>query len=251
MNGCSQQPPRPVDYNVVVISVDTLRADHLSCYGYGRETTPNIDLLARQSLRFTNAYTTMPSTLPAHASLMSSLHPKELTLQRNGEKIPLEATLLAEILESRGYRTGAFVSSVVLDKNYHLDQGFQTDDEAGGSGVRPAEETLGKAVAWLNENREGPFFLFLHLDDPHTFYEAPEVYREKFNAPDIPLPPERSFIQNPRLFTPEKIQQSIAGYDAEIAYADWAVGELLKELDRLRLEKNSCCFCFRSRGSLG
>ncbi len=231
--------PQPDKLNLLIISIDTLRADHVSCYGYDEETTPHIDQLAYQGHLFTNAYTTMPTTLPAHASLFTSLYPTQLSTRRNGAKVPAEATTLAEILESSGYATAAFVSATIMDARYGLNQGFHTYDEAMGPGMQIAAKTLAKATAWLMNHRDGPFFLFTHFFDPHTPYYAPEDFRNKFDAPNRETPPEFVFLSNPSQFTPHLVRKVIAAYDAEIAYADWAVGKLISELDRLDLGKHT------------
>ena len=216
LSGCRKQPRQRKDgrANVLLISIDTLRADHVSCYGYKKLTTPHIDRLARQGHRFSNAYTTMPTTLPAHASLLSSLYPSQLSSRRNGEKVPAGATTLPEILQSAGYATAAFVSASVMDARYGLNQGFQTYDDAN---IRPAGKTLVKATKWLKKHSGEPFFLFLHFFDPHTPYHAPESFRTKFDAPNKPFPPASKFVPNPSRFTTGLIRKSIAAYDAEIA----------------------------------
>ncbi len=225
--------------NIIIISIDTLRADHVSCYGYKKNTTPNIDRLAFQGHCFTNAYTTIPTTLPAHASLFSSLYPKQLSAQRNGEKAPEDATTLAEILNSSGYITAAFVSSMVLDRRYGLAQGFKTYDDPGKRDSCDAEETLDKATVWLGNHSKEPFFLFVHFFDPHTPYYAPESFRRQFGAADISAPPAIEFVREPGRFTADVIGNAIAAYDAEIAYADWALGELMSEVQRLGLDENT------------
>lgn len=239
LGGCRKQwwGKRP---NIILIVIDTLRADYVSCYGYKYITTPNIDRLAHQGHRFCNAYTTMPTTLPAHASLLTSLYPTQLSVRRNGEKVPREATTLAKILQTSGYSTAAFVSSYSLHKPYGLNKGFQTYDDTGRRIEQSAARTLSKVTVWLqNHNNTKPFFLFVHFMDPHTFYHAPEVFRKRFGAIDKRLPPERQFVKNPGQFTSELVSKTIAAYDAEIAYADWAVGKLMFELERLGMDKHT------------
>jgi arylsulfatase A-like enzyme len=239
LSGCRKRTPEN-KLNVLCISVDTLRADHTSCYGYKRVTTPNIDQLAGQGHRFSNAYTTMPTTLPAHASLFTSLYPTQLSVRRNGRKVPREVTTLAGIRESSGYSTAAFVSSSVMNARYRLNKGFQTYDDTGKYSEQGATITLNKVKAWLkNYNNTQPFFLFVHLIDPHTFYRALEVFRERFGVIDESLPPERQFVENPDQFTSDLIMRTIAAYDAEIAYADWSVGKLLSGLKGLGMDEDT------------
>lgn len=235
---CAKEPTKQ-KLNLVVISVDTLRADHLSCYGYPKKNTPNIDLLAEKSIRFEYAFTSIPSTLPAHASLFTSLYPHQLASRRNGEVIPKDATLLAEILKEKGYDTGAVVSASVLDGGFGLDQGFMIYDDVSRRKNRTAGETLVQVKAWLDQRSKKPFFLFAHLFDPHTYYDAPKEFYGDFIPGGGRIPPFRSFLKKKQKFNPEKIKDSLAGYDAEIAYADWAVGEILKHLETLKFSHNT------------
>jgi arylsulfatase A-like enzyme len=249
LSSCGKRKRYAKNTNVVFISIDTMRADHISCYGYKKELTPNIDQLAMQAHRFTSAYTTMPTTLPAHASLLSSLYPRQLSVRRNGETVPVEATMLAEVLQAAGYSTAAFVSSVTMNARYGLNQGFQTYDDAGQQGFRPANESLKAAISWLDKHNNEPFFLFLHLYDPHTPYYAPKDFRTRFGAPHRPMPPpEIGIMSNPKMFTAELIRESIAAYDAEIAYADWAVGKFMERLNQLRLDENTIVVLLSDHG---
>lgn len=238
--GWKSQPTKS-RLNVLLISIDTLRADHLSCYGYQRQTSPNIDQLAGEGYRFNNAYTTLPGTLPAHTSLLTSLYPRQFSILVNGEIVPSKVTTLAEILESSGYSTAAFISTSALDARYGLNQGFQVYRGVGDTKLElPATDTVIKAIEWLGGHKDETFFLFVHFFDPHTRYDAPELYRQKFKVANTGEPLEDYiFIQDPSLFTPERVREIIAAYDAEIAYVDWAVGELLKELDKLGLNENT------------
>ena len=113
--------------NVIVITIDTLRADHLGCYGYGEIQTPNIDALARSSARFSHAYTPVPLTLPAHTSLFTGTFPMATGVHDFAvNKVPSSAVTLAEVLRQNGYATGAFIGAPVLDSTYGLNQGFET-----------------------------------------------------------------------------------------------------------------------------
>ena len=250
LSGCGRKPPRGEGPNLLIVSVDTLRADHVSCYGYERETTPNIDRLASQGHRFDSAYTTVPTTLPAHASLFTSLYPSQLSVRRNGEKVPAGVVMLAQILQSSGFTTAGFVSAIPMDARYGLGRGFQTYVDIGGDVRReiPAEETLSKATRWLKRHGNDQFFLFVHFYDPHTWYHAPERFRKKLGAPDEQEPPARQFVPNPEEFTPERIEEIITAYDAEIAYADWAVGELLTQLARVGVEDNTIVVVLSDHG---
>jgi len=204
-------------FNLLLISIDTLRADHLGSYGYVPARTPNLDGLAARGLRFTQATTVVPLTLPAHASLMTGTFPGFNGVRDNGGfYLPDDQVTLAETLRGHGYRTGGFVGSFVLDSRWGIGQGFDRyfDDfdlskyEGIGMDVvqRRGDEVVGEALKWLGEEKEKPFFAWVHLYDPHTPYEAPEAFRVGYPA------------------TPT------GAYDAEIAWTDSLVGRLLERL---------------------
>jgi choline-sulfatase len=204
--------------NVLLISIDTLRADHVGAYGYAAAQTPTLDALARRGLRFTHASTVTPLTLPAHASLMTGSFPAWHGVRDNGGfYLADDQTTLAEVLRDQGYRTGAFVSSFVLDSRWGINQGFDRYfDEFDlsryeGKGLdavqRPGFETVDRALPWLDQEADRPFFAWVHLYDPHTPYAAPEPFRSRF----------------PRTM--------VGAYDAEIASADSQVARLLAALD--------------------
>ncbi len=215
---CSRPPPESVPpESVLLITVDTLRADHLGTYGYALARTPRIDALAADGVRLDDHATSVPITLPAHTSLMTGLWPPAHGVRDNGNfrASPTLATW-AERMKVAGYETHAFVSAAVLDSRYGLDQGFDTydDDLARESAPpmfmipdRPASRTVDRVLSWLDGWREDPvrkpFFVWVHLYDPHQPYEL--VYPWGALAP-----------------TP---------YDGEIAAVDQAVGRLLDGLE--------------------
>jgi arylsulfatase A-like enzyme/Tfp pilus assembly protein PilF len=211
--------PSRVPRNLLLVSIDTLRADHLGCFGYAAAQTPRLDGLARTGLRFARATTVMPLTLPAHSSLMTGTFPAWHGVRDNGGfYLGDDQVTLAETLRDRGFRTGGFVSSFVLDHRWGIAQGFERyfDDfdlekfaDAPGMDViqRPGSETVDQALSWIESESERPFFAWVHLYDPHTPYEAPEPFRSRF----------------PRTM--------IGAYDAEIASADAQVGRLLDALE--------------------
>ena len=181
---------------VILISIDTLRADHLGVYGYQRIPTPNLDAFAEGGTLFPNIECQTPLTLPSHTSLLTSTYPFENGIQENAVRIPPGAVTLASVLKSHGYETAAFVSSVFLEQEMGLDQGFDTYDSPfhfaafspvsgemffGGppniSTVRERREgalTVLAAVRWLTTHKEQPVFVFIHLFDLHTPYTVPE-----------------------------------------------------------------------------
>jgi len=229
--GCGGGARGPAAKNLLVVSIDTLRADHVSCYGYGRETTPNLDALAARSQRFASCWSVLPTTLPAHAAMFTSLHPKLVGALANGFPVAPEAHTLAERLRERGFATGAFVSAVPLHPSFGLDQGFETYDFPEGE-ERTGDVTRARAEAWLAERGEERFFAFVHLFDPHTWYDAPQAERALFGAPKGPLPPERIFLKRPEAFGPAQRAALVDAYDAEIRFADAQLGALLEGLER-------------------
>lgn len=200
--------------NVVLISIDTLRADRLGCYGYGKGASPNIDAIASEGTLYTHAFTPVPLTLPAHTSLLTGLLPTRTGVRDNGFfRAPDSLVLLPEILKQRGLATGAFLSGLPLNRRFGLNQGFdifddrirENDPRAHLYPERTAEETVSHALEWAT-SAKGPYFLFIHLFEPHAPYRA---------SPDHP---------------------TLAPYDAEIAVADDAVGRItafLKQRNQL------------------
>jgi choline-sulfatase len=206
--------------NLLLVSIDTLRADRLGSYGYREAQTPRLDALAHSGLRFAQATTVVPLTLPAHSSLLTGTFPAWHGVRDNGGfYLGEDQTTLAEVLKEKGFRTGGFVGAFVLDRRWGIAQGFdrffdefdlEKYGEAQGLDAiqRPGGEVVDRALEWLGTEREKPFFAWVHLYDPHTPYDAPEPFRARFPA------------------TPS------GAYDAEIAASDAQVGRLLDALDR-------------------
>lgn len=176
---CSQQPKRP---DLILITLDTTRSDALGCYGRSGDPTPNLDALAREGVRFTQARSVAPLTLPSHASMLTGLYPPRHTVRDNGQAVlPQSARTAAECLEDAGYETAAFVSAAVLDEPWGIAQGFQyfdapqdTGDGSAHVGERSGREVIDSALAWLPaRDAKRPLFLWVHLFDPHAPYEPP------------------------------------------------------------------------------
>ena len=208
------QPP------IVLISIDTLRADRLPAYGYDGVETPHIDRLATDGIVFENAVSHIPLTLPSHASLFTGLLPPEHGVRDNvGYALDTGALesgsmpWLPKLLKDRGYATGGAVSTFVLRSKMGLEPGFDFYEDSiefrPGTGLggmqRAGVETLGLAVEWLRGVADDPFFLFFHMYEPHTPYTPPEPFHSRYDDP----------------------------YDGEVATSDQVVGDLLAELDRL------------------
>jgi choline-sulfatase len=200
-------------WNVLLITTDTTRADHLRCYGYDRIETPNLGQLAREGVLFERAYSHVPLTLPAHTSIMTGTVPLHHSVEDNGSyHVPDQLTTLAEALQAKGYRTAAFVSAAVLLKWFNLNQGFDVYDQEGieaqkeGAMLvaeRKGDKTTDAALAWLAGQAGKPFFLWVHYYDPHASYSPPAIFNKLYKNP----------------------------YDGEIAFMDTQIGRLL---DRLR-----------------
>ncbi len=196
--------------NVIFITIDTLRADHLGCYGASQVETPHIDALARAGARFTHAYTPVPITLPAHTAIFTGSYPMATGMHDfSGNRLPANAVTLASVLRDHGYTTAAFVGSAVLDSRFGLNQGFETyfdhfdfsrlDETNLDQMERRGDLVADEAVGWLKLHPRQPFFLWVHLYDPHYPYTPPEPYATHYRA-------------HP--------------YDGEIAFADAQVGRV-------------------------
>jgi len=173
--------------NVILVTVDTLRADRLGCYGFRAIRTPTIDGLAAEGVRFGRCIAQTPLTLPSHTTIMTGTLPLFHGVRDNGGfVVPQGLTTLAECFQGAGYATSAFVAAYVLDGKWGLDQGFETyfdkfdlsrfEKISLGSVQRPANEVLDEALAWLEKAEDKPFFSWIHLYDPHTPYEPPPPY---------------------------------------------------------------------------
>ncbi|MCP5058821.1 MAG: sulfatase-like hydrolase/transferase [bacterium] len=208
--GCNRIEILPADppASVLLVTIDTLRADHVGAYGAEDVGTPVLDRLASEGVRFANAIAPTPITLPSHASLLTGLYPPSHGVRHNGVyRLGSEATTLAEHFGAAGYSTGAVVGAVVLAGQFGLAQGFDHYDDhvrgrqssRSGYPERRAGEVTDRALAWLKDARD-PFFLWVHYYDPHASYEPPEDWAKRF--PGRP-------------------------YDGEIAYVDAELGRLL------------------------
>ena len=203
---------------IILISVDTLRADHLGCYGYRSVATPNIDRLASGGTLFSQVNAQTPLTLPSHASLFTSRYPSRTGITDNGEQLAPGAVTLAARLKGMGYRTAAFIGGFALDRRFGLNQGFDHYDSpfdlrlnSGGDPgdlKRPAQDVVRAASKWIDENASSPFFVFLHLYDLHTPYDLPRQLQQRFHG---------------------------ATYDSELAYVDETLGTFWKFLSERKL----------------
>lgn len=213
-DGRPEKTPRP---DIFLITIDTLRSDHVRCYGYERIQTPAIDELAKQGIRFTQAFTPSPITNSSHTSILTGLLPSSHGVSDFGVPLAPNHSTLAEILNKEGYRTAAFIGSVILDSKKlapGLDRGFEFYDNfpeetetksRWGRLERRGMDVVQRAETWLNAHDAAPHFVWVHLYDPHDPYEPPPPYSD---------------IYRDRL------------YDGEIAYADSALGQFIAYLKK-------------------
>ena len=226
----------PKAFNVVVITIDTLRPDHLGCYGYRQIHTPNIDALAADGIRFQRAYTAVPVTLPSHTVIFTGTYPTFSGMHDfAGNKLGPNQSTLASVLKENGYATGAVVASAVLDSRFGLNRGFdfyydhfdfnRLEESNIEEMERPGNVVADVTLDWLRQNYQKKFFLWMHLYDPHYPYRPPGPYDVEYK--DRP-------------------------YDGEIAFADEQVGRLIQFLKEKNLYQNTLILLSGDHGeSLG
>src|SRR5579872_3627032 len=225
--------------NVILITLDTTRADRMGFLGSRRGLTPNLDALAKHCITFTRAYSQVPLTTSSHATILTGTFPQFHGVNDFGRPLPAEVPFLPAILHQHGYRTAAFVGSLVLDPVGGMAPGFDRGFDVYNAGFRnpkPGEdrystverrgdEVIRRARIWLKKHPNGPFFLWIHLYDAHDPYEPPPPYAERFDK---------------------------SPYDGEIAYVDSCVGKLLTELRAESLYRTATVMVMADHGeSLG
>ncbi len=206
-------PAHGIDH-IILISIDTCRADYLSCYGYSQQTTPNIDAVAAEGILFENTITPVPMTLPAHSSMLTGTIPPYHGVHDNvNYKLSKSNLTLAEVLGANGFKTAAIISAFVLDSQFGIAQGFDTYNDqfeeahvAVGISERKGGEATRFALEWLEKQKGEKSFLFLHYFDPHYDYVPPEPFASRF-------------ADNP--------------YAGEVAYTDHCIGQVLDKLKEL------------------
>jgi arylsulfatase A-like enzyme len=245
--GCERQS-RPL--NVLLIGVDTLRPDHLGCYGYHRDTSPEIDRLAGSGVLFENAISQSPWTLPSFASVFTSLYPTQHGASALNTQLRTDRPTLAMMLLKRGYSTAAIVNAPFLRPEFKLDRGFECYDYKPPFADRLADGTTEDALAWIDAHIDEPFFIFAHYFDPHLPYDPPGPYDRMFCpdyagelAPpfDINLFPRAraTNFETMKAVPPEDWDYIRALYDGEIAFTDTAIGALLDGLKERGLSDNT------------
>ena len=229
-------PPRRAAPNVILITIDTLRADHLGCYGATDVKTPTLDALARDGVVFERAISQVPLTWPSHAAILTGTYPFQNGVQDfTGQPLDPRFRSVAQVFKQQGYATGAVVSAFVLDRSWGLARGFDFYDDAFSAQAflhkdvglvdRKAGESVTHAISWLQKPARRPFFFWLHLYDPHSPYDPPEPFHTQYRS-------------HP--------------YDGEIAYADHELGRLIAWLKQNRLYDRTAIVVLSDHGeSLG
>ncbi|MBI3474815.1 MAG: sulfatase-like hydrolase/transferase [Acidobacteria bacterium] len=227
VHGQSKKPvpptKAPLRPNVILITIDTLRADHVSCYGAQSVKTPTLDGLAHDGIVFERAISQVPLTWPSHAVILTGTYPFQNGVQDfTGQPLAPHFRSVAQAFQQAGYATGAVVSAFVLDRSWGLGRGFDLYDDAFSAETfqkkdiglvdRRAEESVTHAIAWLKKTPRRPFFLWLHVYDPHNPYDPPEPYSSEYKG---------------------------HLYDGEIAYADHELGKLIAFLKQNKLYDSS------------
>lgn len=252
------QSSKPEQQNVIFITIDTLRADHLGCYGYPRQTSPAIDKFAEKAVLFEDCIAQATSTLPSHASIFTSLYPPAHGVIHNIAGLSKDIPSLVNVFRANGYFTGAIISNLVLESRFGLAQGFETYDEELESHElnrekfreRRADAATDCAIDWLNRHSRRKFFLWLHYIDPHGAYYPPAEYREMFTndewyseAEQLPIGngniAARTIPEYQALFGIRNTSYYVAQYDGEIRFTDDQLGRFLRHVDDLGLMSNS------------
>jgi arylsulfatase A-like enzyme len=253
---CTRHPDANA-YNFILISVDTLRADHLSCYGYGRKTSPNIDRLAAESILFENAISQSAWTLPAHVSMMTGLYGAEhglLFYDKGGEKdkqsygtMNDSLPTLAGILKTHGYRTASFNDGGWVDPIFGLNKGFDTYKPEG----RYFRANVRKSIKWIRQHKKGRFFLFLHGYDVHQPYNAAPKFNV-FHGYSGPQDKNKLIAQHQLIqdITSNEYEFILAQYDACIRRADSALGKLFEFLQTEGLENRTVIILTSDHGEM-
>lgn len=262
LGGCSRGSSASLsfpDAPVIIIDIDTLRADHLGCYGYKRPTSPNIDAWSREAIRFEWAFAQAPNTPPSQSSILTGLYPSIHGRIRGNQVLRDEVLTLAELMSEQGYATAGFVDGGNMVSAFGMGQGFDVYDDAGGG-----LDAFGPdAVDWLRDHSDGKFLLLLHTFDVHSPYEAtPEPFNSEF-LDEVELPSEsfRSNMseymhsrrlskntRNPFRLTPVEVEYARACYDGGILHVDHWFGQFWSVLRDLGLDDRAIVVVISDHG---
>jgi arylsulfatase A-like enzyme len=250
------EPPPATKYNLLLISIDTLRADHLKCYGYHLNTSPHLDQLAKEGVLFESVTAAASWTIPSHMSMFTSLYASVHGVQTFGGQLGEGVGTLAQHLTQSGYVTAAFVIGTVLDHRYGFNRGFQCYDDFT-VGVEPwIHEHITNlkmtelATEWLKKHSQEDFFLFLHYFDCHAPYNPPAQYARRFdpeytgraNGVSEPLDNQKGMMSR------SAARHAMALYDGEIAFTDEHVSKILQLLKDLRLSEKTLVIVLSDHG---
>jgi arylsulfatase A-like enzyme len=250
-SGCAKRQADKQLVNVILISIDTLRADRLGCYGYERPTSPHMDRIAAEGVLFEDCSATSPWTLPSHASMLTGLYPARHGLKsfENTEaaSLPTQCVTLAEALRQQGFLTAAIVNSHYLNQRYGLHKGFTDFTYIKESFDRRSPSEVGdKAAEWLNSHKD-PFFLFIHYYDVHSDYASLPAYEEQF-VRRYSGPIDGTTEQMAKLIDRGNVHTSLADddvrhlidlYDASVRQIDEEIGKLMETLTASGLLENT------------
>ncbi len=260
VSACSPPVSAPAEpRNLVVLSIDTLRPDHLGLYGYSRSTSPHLDRFARSSVVFDQAVTVHVATAPAHGTILTGEYPGGHGIELNGMALKPGVPTLAGMLAEKGFVTGAFVSGWTLQRHTGLDRGFEIyDDDLGpprNGARREGSETTAAALKWLRAKvaAEKDFFLFVHLFEPHWPYDPPASDALKFLPGRYELTTVSKPVHIDRLLSVNRLnseeqQEYVARYDGEIVVADRLADRLLRELENLGVAHNTVVVVLADHG---
>lgn len=231
----SVRPERP---SILLITIDTLRADHLGCYGYARKISPNLDRLASEGVLFENTFCVMPTTLPSHGSIFFGTWPRIHGSSSNFIHFSDRSLVyFPQLLRQAGYNTAAFVSAHHLGDSLKSIAGF--DEFHFPQEELTADVTLGQAGKWLQQKRQKSFFLWVHLWDPHSPYELHPKFMEKIDPGfDNNFEKHYAFV-TPGFYSSEGLQKMIDLYDNEIAFTDFHLGRFLDEFRKHPENRNT------------
>ncbi len=252
LGACAPAPAAP---NIVLVSIDSLRPDHLGAYGYGRPTSPHLDRIAAQGIVFTRAYSTTSWTLPSHLSLFTGLYPAEHGVIVDGQRLASTIPLLPELLARGGYRSAAMVSGPYLHGGFGFARGWEVYDDSlvRGDGFKPGSTTSAheritsptvhrRATELLDRLEGGRFLLFLHYFDVHYDYLPPPPWDRAFD-PDYRGAIDGRNVEKSPSISPKMarrdLEHLIALYDGEIRWVDEWIGRLDAELKRRDLDRRT------------
>jgi len=266
-------------FNLILISVDTLRSDHMGIYGYDKDTTPNIDRWAKEAQVFTNAYTVVPATYPSFAALMTGHNPFKSKIDSNRLEgiVPIskKTATLATVLKKQGYYTAGFVTNGWLNKYTNISMGFNEynlleynpyDDvnknSVSNKGIlnkKDYEKFLDKSIEWIGKNKDKKMFLWIHLITPHAPYDPPEELRCAFNnaycdlfskETNQELEQERNVLKgcSDKSLDEITLDKFKTLYDGSVAYTDRWIGKIIKKIEDTSLDKKSLVIFYSDHG---